>query len=377
MGRLVLDNVSKFYRGRDGTTVEAVKNLSLAVAGGEFVVIVGPSGCGKTTTLRLIAGLEEATSGSIAIDGRVVNADRASDRDVAVVFQSGALYPHLTVFENMALGLRLRRRPGEEVAKRVGEASQALGLTPVLDRLPHELSGGQAQRVALGRAMVRQPRVFLLDEPLSNLDAPLRQRLRLEIKRWQAHLGATTVYVTHDQAEAMSLAGRLVVMREGSLEQAGSPLDVYRRPASLFVANFIGSPPMNLFPGTFETGPAGPVLRIAAGAERPPLCLPWPLAIPAVQPIGNDGSVVLGIRPERILPVAANTDRGVLMARVRAVEPMGPENFVHLEIGGIDCVGRWPAGPAPAIGAVVPVRIDMADACGFAPRTGRALAVHR
>ena len=245
MARVVIENLTKVFKGLGGQVIRAVDNISLAAEDQEFLVLVGPSGCGKTTTLRLIAGLEEATHGTISIGGRIMNGVAPKDRDVAMVFQNYALYPHMSAYENMAFGLKLRRCPKAEIERRVNEAAELLGLNGCLKRQPHELSGGQRQRVAIGRAIVRRPRLFLFDEPLSNLDAPLRAQMRDEIARLHGQLGATIIYVTHDQVEAMTLGDRVVVMQRGVIQQVGEPEELYRRPANPFVAGFIGALPMN------------------------------------------------------------------------------------------------------------------------------------
>jgi multiple sugar transport system ATP-binding protein len=245
MARVVIENLTKVFQGPDDEGIRAVDNLSFAVEDREFLALVGPSGCGKTTTLRLIAGLEAATQGTISIDGKIVNNVAPKDRDVAMVFQNHALFPHLSAYENMAFGLKLRKCPRAEIEKRVMEAAELLALNGCLQRQPQELSGGQRQRVAIGRAIVRRPRLFLFDEPLSNLDAPLRAQLRGEIARLHVHLRATMIYVTHDQVEAMTLGDRVAVMQAGVIQQVGEPEEIYRRPANAFVAGFIGALPMN------------------------------------------------------------------------------------------------------------------------------------
>src|SRR5213594_3674097 len=255
MAQVVLDHVTKVFDDQ----VMAVDDLTLTVGDGEFIILVGPSGCGKTTALRMLAGLEKVTSGRIAIDGRVINDVSPRDRDIAMVFQNYALYPHMTVFRNLAFGLRQRKVPSHEIDRRVHEVSEILGLDDLLKRRPAQLSGGQRQRVAMGRALVREPKAFLLDEPLSNLDAKLRVQMRAELKRIHQRLGITTIYVTHDQVEAMTLGDRIVVMSNGRVQQIGRPQEVYRHPANLFVAGFIGSPPMNLIRATVSGG------RIRAG----------------------------------------------------------------------------------------------------------------
>ena len=254
MSRIVLEGITKRYQ--DGTT--AVRSLDLSIADGELMVLVGPSGCGKTTALRMVAGLEEITEGTILVDGQPVNDMEPRDRDIAMVFQSYALYPHLTVRDNMAFSLKYRKTPKQEIRRRVEEAARILELDELLSRKPRQLSGGQRQRVAMGRAIVRQPRAFLMDEPLSNLDAKLRVQMRAEIAKLQRSLGVTTIYVTHDQTEAMTLGSRVAVLRHGVLQQVASPQELYRRPANLFVAGFIGSPAMNLVEATLERGAASP-----------------------------------------------------------------------------------------------------------------------
>jgi multiple sugar transport system ATP-binding protein len=245
MARVVIENLTKVFAVPGGQGIRAVDNLSLCVEDREFLVLVGPSGCGKTTTLRLIAGLEDATQGTISIAGKTVDTLVPKARDVAMVFQHPALYPHMSAYDNIAFGLMLRKCPRSEIERRVREAAELLGLNGCLPRLPHQLSGGQRQRVSIGRAIVRRPSLFLFDEPLSNLDAPLRAQMREEIARLQAHLGATMIYVTHDQVEAMSLGDRVAIMKSGAIQQIGQPMDLYRHPVNPFVANFIGSLPMN------------------------------------------------------------------------------------------------------------------------------------
>src|SRR5437773_8255798 len=275
--------------------VEAVRNISLNIPDSEFVVLVGPSGCGKSTTLRMIAGLEEVTEGEILIGGNVVNDVPPKDRDIAMVFQNYALYPHMTVFENMSFGLRLRRTPKAEIGARVEQAAKILDITELLDRRPKQLSGGQRQRVAMGRAIVRNPKVFLFDEPLSNLDAKLRVQMRTEIKRVHQKVKTTTVYVTHDQVEAMTLADRVVVMNGGQVDQVGTPHDLYHRPKTRFVAGFIGSPTMNFIPCGLQQNGAGLSLRVSDKLAFP---VPENRSARYKGLVGKE--LVLGLRPEHI-----------------------------------------------------------------------------
>jgi len=306
--------------------------ISLEIADGEFMVLVGPSGCGKSTLLRMLAGLEEITGGEIAIDGRVVNDLDSKDRDIAMVFQSYALYPHLTVADNMGFSLRLRNDKREVIESRVADAAKILNLTSYLHRYPRELSGGQRQRVAMGRAIVRDPKVFLFDEPLSNLDAKLRVAMRAEIKALHQRLKTTTVYVTHDQVEAMTMADRIAVMNDGRIEQLGRPLELYDRPANLFVAQFIGSPAMNVFDGVYRSGAVE-----ALGAR-------WPCNAKAAE----GQSVKYGIRP-----VHFDFGQGGIEAEVVVVEPMGAETELVVKIGGqsltIATHGRSSAAPGDRI----------------------------
>jgi multiple sugar transport system ATP-binding protein len=328
MAKVAFDGVGKVYR--DGT--RAVSNFTLDVADGEFMVFVGPSGCGKTTALRMVAGLEAISEGEIRIDGEVVNALHPRKRDVAMVFQNYALYPHMTVYKNIALTLKVRKVPADEIRRRVEEAADILGLTGELQRKPAQLSGGQRQRVAMGRAIVRNPRAFLMDEPLSNLDAKLRVRMRAEIARIQRELGATTIYVTHDQVEAMTMGDRVAVLRKGELQQVDVPQQVYERPANLFVASFIGSPEMNLVESRLERGDMGLTCHVAEQE----------IAIPDA-PGGSLRSldsyvgrtVGLGIRPEHLQDAAfvdgAQT-RCRLQGRVITTELLGSELLAYVEI---------------------------------------------
>ena len=318
MAEVHLRDVRKTYAGG----VQVIHGIDLEIADGEFIVVVGPSGCGKSTLLRMIAGLETITEGEIAIGDRVVNNLEPKDRDIAMVFQNYALYPHMSVFDNMAYGLKIKGFSKEEIRARVEEAAGILELAPLLERRPRQLSGGQRQRVAMGRAIVREPAVFLFDEPLSNLDAKLRVQMRVEIKRLQRRLGTTSVYVTHDQVEAMTMADRLVVMNGGIAEQIGSPLDVYERPASRFVAGFIGSPSMNVLDGVEIADGA---LRIGEAA--------LPLSLAGDLPGSLPGRIALGIRPEHLTATEAGEG---LPFQVELVEPLGADTLVHGRIGGLE-----------------------------------------
>ena len=303
----------------------AIHGVDTTVADGAFIVIVGPSGCGKSTLLRMVAGLETVTEGEIRIGDRRVNELEPADRNIAMVFQNYALYPHMSVFDNMAYGLRNRRTPKDEIDRRVAQASRILQLDGMLDRRPNQLSGGQRQRVAMGRAIVREPEVFLFDEPLSNLDAKLRVQMRLEIKRLQRDLGTTSLYVTHDQVEAMTLADRLIVMNAGVAEQIGTPLDVYTEPATVFVAGFIGSPAMNFLPGTV----AGDGRRVTLDGSNQSLPAPLPASASAS---ASGDRVTVGIRPEHLEPVAR--DGAMLELAVDLVEALGADSLVHGQLVG-------------------------------------------
>jgi multiple sugar transport system ATP-binding protein len=319
MATIDIDNLHKAY-GR----VPVLHGVDLAIGDGEFVVLVGPSGCGKSTLLRMIAGLEEVTEGEIRIGGARVNELAPKDRDIAMVFQSYALYPHMTVAGNMSYSLRLRRAAREKIASAVADAAGKLGLEPLLERRPKALSGGQRQRVAMGRAIVRHPKVFLFDEPLSNLDARLREQMRAEIKKLHQHLGATSIYVTHDQIEAMTLADRIVAMHGGVVQQVGSPLDLYDRPANLFVAGFIGSPAMNFLSARYEEDESGAVARLDDGT---------PVALPHRFSLEPGSAVRLGIRPEHVLMAKPN-GQGI-PAAVDLIEPTGFGIILHLRLHGL------------------------------------------
>src|SRR5262245_36034112 len=327
MAVVVLEGVTKRFAGARAAAVDGV---SFTVADGEFMALLGPSGCGKSTTLRMVAGLEALSAGTIRIDARVVNDVPAKDRDIAMVFQSYALYPHMTVRDNLAFGLRRRAVERAEIERRVGDAAALLGLAELLERKPHALSGGQRQRVALGRAIVRNPKVFLFDEPLSNLDAGLRASMRAEIARQQRRLGATTIYVTHDQVEAMTMSDRMCILDRGRVMQVGAPLAVYRRPASVFVARFLGNPPMNMLRAPLDGVGGAPAARVG------PLVLPLDAAIAAGLAARAGAAVTLGIRPEHVHENAPPAlDRPAWAdARVTAVEPLGAETLLTLALEG-------------------------------------------
>jgi multiple sugar transport system ATP-binding protein len=327
VAEVAFNEVGKVYEGG----VQAVNDLSLEVGDGEFLVLVGPSGCGKTTALRMVAGLEEITEGTVTIGDRVVNDLDPKQRDVAMVFQNYALYPHLSVYENIAFGLRLRREPKNVVEERVAWAAKLLDLTPYLQRRPKELSGGQRQRVAMGRAIVRQPQAFLMDEPLSNLDAKLRVQMRAEVSRLQHELGTTTIYVTHDQIEAMTMGDRVAVMYQGSLQQVAPPQELYKDPVNLFVASFIGSPPMNLIDGRLIERDGG--LTAILGEQE--LAVPDSLvnARPRLRSYAGQ-NVAVGIRPESLEDAAVQPDAPTgrrLRGRVALMEALGAEMLAHVD----------------------------------------------
>ncbi len=317
MGAISLRKIEKVY-GFGSRAVKVIHGVDAEISDGEFIVIVGPSGCGKSTLLRMVAGLEEITAGEISIGGRVVNQLEPAQRDIAMVFQNYALYPHMSVFDNMAYGLKIAKMPKAEIETRVQKAAKILELGELLDRKPRQLSGGQRQRVAMGRAIVRQPSAFLFDEPLSNLDAKLRAQTRLEIQKLHRELSVTSLFVTHDQVEAMTLAQRMIVMNAGRVEQIGTPEQVYGKPASSFVASFIGSPPMNLLPGSADG------TRFSAGQGAQATLLNLPAAAP------RNGALVLGVRPEHVEFHA----EGLWPLTVETVEMLGAERLVHGRLGG-------------------------------------------
>ncbi|AYG61036.1 ABC transporter ATP-binding protein [Rhizobium jaguaris] len=349
MGSVKIAEVRKSYGA-----LEVLHGVSVDIADGEFTVLVGPSGCGKSTLLRMIAGLEAISGGEIAIDGKVVNNVAPKERDIAMVFQSYALYPHMTVEANMGFSLRLAGAPKPEIAKRVGEAARMLSLEPYLQRYPRHLSGGQRQRVAMGRAMVRNPKVFLFDEPLSNLDAKLRVQMRSEIKQNHQRLKTTTIYVTHDQIEAMTMADRIVVMHGGIVEQIGSPLELYDNPANLFVAGFIGSPSMNILKGRLDGGSFvtddGTRVAVNGAAAR------------------GDQPITLGIRPEHL-----RLDPQGLPAEIVTVEPMGSETQVAMRLGGHDLIGVFRERILNAPGEILKIGVETDHIHLFDAETGKRL----
>ena len=365
MAVVQLDKICKRYRG---TGPVAVDNVDIAIGDGEFMVLLGPSGCGKSTTLRMIAGLEEISSGTLSIDGRVVNHVPAKDRDIAMVFQSYALYPHMTVAENLAFGLKRRRVPAAEIERRVKDAADILGLSSLLERKPHALSGGQRQRVALGRAMVREPMVFLFDEPLSNLDAALRVNTRNELIRQHHRLASTMIYVTHDQVEAMTMGTRICVMNGGKVAQIGAPLDVYWQPADTFVARFLGAPPMNLF--TLPVASDGE--RIGGEGVGGPLSR-WSEAARAPH-IGREA--IFGVRAEdlHLSAAAAGAGGGRVRGRVFAVEPLGAETLLAVETeGGVECTARLPRDVMARPGELVELHFAASAGYLFDKATGKAI----
>ena len=361
---VVLEGVRKEYEGG----VVAVHGVDLTVAAGELVVLVGPSGCGKSTTLRMVAGLESISAGRLLIGGQLVNDVPPAERDIAMVFQSYALYPHMTVRENMAFALRLRKRPEAEITRSVSAAAETLGLTKMLDRRPRQLSGGQRQRVAIGRAIVREPSVFLFDEPLSNLDAALRSEMRRELAALHARLSATMLYVTHDQVEAMTLGDRIVVMLEGRVRQVDTPARVYERPADTFVAGFLGSPPMNLIPGKLGGAPGSHTVQLTG------IALEVPITFALSSTTSGSRDVITGIRPEHLYAVASDDVSPLSFpAVVQLAEPLGHEQVIHLRAGATELSVRGAAGARPAPGTAMRVRIDPAHLHVFDAGSGVSL----
>jgi multiple sugar transport system ATP-binding protein len=365
MAQILLRDLRKLY----GDT-EAVRGINLDIEHNEFVVLVGPSGCGKSTTLRMIAGLEEISDGEILIGDRVVNHVAPKDRDIAMVFQNYALYPHMTVFQNMSFGLRLRKLPKEEIAQRVQQAAEILNITELLERQPKQLSGGQRQRVAMGRAIVRNPQAFLFDEPLSNLDAKLRVQMRTEIKRIHQRVQTTVVYVTHDQVEAMTLADRIVVMNAGIIEQVASPQEMYDHPATRFVAGFIGSPSMNFLPCRLVQAGAG--MAVSVG-EKHTFEVPedrWERYRSHV-----DQELLFGIRPEHVTDKRAHTNEAQqdFDEEVQVLEPMGVDTMVYLSMGGSEVCARSDPKSAGTVGQNMSFTIDMSHMHLIDPSTDKVI----
>ena len=365
MATVILRSLYKNYGD-----VEVVHGIDLEVADQEFVVLVGPSGCGKSTTLRMIAGLEDITGGEIWIDDKLVNEIEPQHRDIAMVFQDYALYPHMSVYQNMAFSLQYRGHDKAEIRRRVVEAADVLSISELLERRPKQLSGGQRQRVAMGRAMVRDPKVFLFDEPLSNLDAKLRVSMRGEIKKLHRRVATTSIYVTHDQVEAMTLADRIVIMNEGNIEQIGTPDKIYSKPASLFVAGFIGSPTMNLLPADLSAADDGLSVNLA-GEIR----LPVP---PAKCPqyanfVGR--RVVFGVRPENVIwsPHEPVDGAALIHSTANEIEPLGSDTLVFFSIGDSEIVGRLPPNSIRRIGEAVTLRPDMEAMQLFDPDSGKVI----
>ena len=351
MAEVILKNVNKIY----DKNVHAIKDANLEIKDREFLVLVGPSGCGKSTLLRMIAGLEEITSGEIIIDGKVVNDLSPKDRDISMVFQNYALYPHMSVYENMAFGLRIRKFPKDEIDRRVKDAAEILGITQLLDRKPRALSGGQRQRVALGRAIVRKPKVFLFDEPLSNLDAKLRVHMRTEISKLHHRLQTTMIYVTHDQVEAMTMGDRIAVLKDGVIQQHDTPMNLYNDPKNIFVAGFIGSPAMNFLEAKCEISKlkfADITLKLSGKVNRE--------------------EVVVGIRPEHFI---IDGEMPHFRAKIDVVEPMGNEIFLYFTIADKTMVARVPSQSDFKVGDIAPFRIDVGNIKLFDRETGERISL--
>ena len=361
MAEVELKGIRKRY---EKAPVDVIHGIDMKIRDGEFVVIVGPSGCGKSTLLRMVAGLEAITGGEVSIDGRVVNDLEPKDRDIAMVFQNYALYPHMTVFDNMAYGLRIRGMPKDEIRTRVDKAAKILELGALLERRPKQLSGGQRQRVAMGRAIVREPKVFLFDEPLSNLDAKLRVQMRTEIKKLRERVKTTAIYVTHDQVEAMTLADRIVLMNGGKVEQIGTPEDVYDEPATLFVAGFVGASAMNLVRGRIEADARSSAVTLGDGAR---------LALPPGRYDAHAGrEVTIGLRPEH-LHLAVDDASASLVGAARVVEPLGSDTLVVFDVAGCELQARLPPRVVRRAGDSVRVTIAPESIHLFDPATERRL----
>ena len=364
MARVVLKDLIKDYGDSKNGLVRAVNDINLNIEDREFMVLVGPSGCGKSTTLRMIAGLEEITAGEITIDNRVVNHVLPKDRDIAMVFQNYALYPHMTVFDNMAFGLKLMKYPKEEIRSRVDDAAKILGIEELLSRKHKALSGGQRQRVAVGRAIVRKPKVFLFDEPLSNLDAKMRVSMRTEISKLHARLASTMIYVTHDQIEAMTMGDRICVMKDGDIMQVAEPLDLYNHPANMFVAGFIGSPPMNFFKGQLDTR-RGKLFFIENNDSGMNLEVALNDRLKRDVAKHNSREIVFGIRPEDINDIMSITNPDpdcIAQAKVEVSEPMGSETYIYLDTGANSFIARVHSGDRYEINSRIKLHFDMEKA---------------
>ena len=363
MATVELRNIGKVYDGG----VKAVENANITIQDKEFVVLVGPSGCGKSTTLRMVAGLEEISSGELYIDGKLVNDVPPKDRDIAMVFQNYALYPHMTVYDNMAFGLKLRKMPKDEIDARVHEAAQILGIEELLERKPKALSGGQRQRVAVGRAIVRKPKVFLFDEPLSNLDAKLRVQMRAEISALHTRLQATMIYVTHDQVEAMTMGDRIVVIKDGLIQQVGTPLGLYNHPVNRFVAGFIGTPPMNIVEATLRE--QGGRLMVDEGDIR--VLLPAAVGDKVRSSAGRQ--VLFGIRPEDLEYVEGPREGETFSAKVEVVEPLGSEILLYVSTSKHQLTVKLPPRFEVKVGDTVNLKIAMDKVHFFDIETEKAI----
>jgi len=357
-GAVHIKNLVKTYLDEHGNpSFTAVKNINLEIQDGEFVVLVGPSGCGKSTTLRMLAGLEHITSGTIAIGDRVVNNVHPKDRGIAMVFQNYALYPHMTIFDNIGFGLKLAKKPKDVIQKKVTETARSLGLDKMLDRKPGALSGGQRQRVALGRAIVRDPKVFLFDEPLSNLDAKMRVHMRSEISRLHSQLTTTMVYVTHDQVEAMTMGDRICVMRDGNIMQIADPLTLYRQPENIFVAGFIGSPPMNLLKGKVQKLDGG--LSFVEDAQQNALTVPLRGKLESLATAYVGKPIIFGIRPEHLSDEVSDPSHIPVNSVIDISEPMGSESIVYLKAGTGNLIARVPGEHHYHPGEQLTVQLNM------------------
>ncbi len=366
-----LNNVQKYY---PASGIKAVTDFNMEIKDGEFVALVGPSGCGKSTTLRMVAGLEDITEGEVKIDGKVVNNLAPKNRDIAMVFQSYALYPHMTVYDNMAFGLKLRRYSKEEIRKRVYEAADILGIRELVDRRPKQLSGGQRQRVAVGRAIVRQPKVFLFDEPLSNLDAKMRVQMRVEISQLHSRLQTTMIYVTHDQVEAMTMGDRIVVMRDGFIQQIDSPTQLYDFPANKYVASFIGTPPMNFFEGRIEA--EGESMEFKSESFTVSIPAHWQDDLREY----TGKAITFGIRPEdlRLKGGEGSTgDAPLIPAKIDLVEPMGSETYLYLTTGETSFIARVESHTKCKIDDQLELEVDMNKAHFFNQETEEAVSIQQ